>query len=60
MTPRWLTIEKLVADLGGVCPLQYQVRGRAQELQDHSLRLRGRLDSPGRRSRGLGRGIDRS
>jgi hypothetical protein len=30
MTPRWLTIEKLVAELGGVCSAQYEAHGPAR------------------------------
>src|SRR4051794_29125021 len=30
MTPRWLTIEKLVAELGGVCSARHEVHGPAR------------------------------
>lgn len=35
MSPRWLTIEKLVTELGGVCNDRDEVKDRV----DHRLRL---------------------
>src|SRR5713101_7946778 len=48
MTPRWLTIDKLVVELGGVCTSEYELRaGGALAVQDVR-------DAVGRATRAVG------